>query len=966
MTMANPATPEQPIGVFLESRRYAVVETQTVEIPVVIINLKDTDESYELSVVGVPAAWVTLPTPPVIHLDKAETKRVIIRIRPSQSVGSIAGEYQLTVTLTGQKDPSVSKTLDITLVVSDSVEAGQVAVLADKTRFETAPGAKVEIPFTIHNQGESGGFFEVTTAGVPATWIGLPEPVAQVGAGQMYPLSLTVQLPPAPQMQAGTSTLKIRVANQANPTLFAEREFQLVVAAFMARGRVGVMLNSLQFSVAPGSRVTVQVVLLNQGLEPDTFSISIDGIPLAWVSTNTPMVSLARGEQKPVSLTIAPPRAPESRAGRHEFRLRVTSQQAPDQPVEVACILSVAAYSEFRCSLAPVQVRSGEPAALMVENLGNANQAFSISWISPDNSLAAEVQQRVPGTTTQPTGQYASGSAAFVAAEKVNLRVPGGQQVAVNFRMKERSRPILGGGGILPFTVAVESADKKVQKLDGQVLTSALIPVWAVIIALVACGLLFIASYFVVRYPEIAAGQQTAAAATQTVSSATQTAEFATQQVLAVTQTISANQTQAAAQGLQDTDNDGLTNSDETARGTNPNDPDTDDDGLFDGDEVRLGTNPTDPDSDDDALLDGDEANRKTNPLDPDTDHDGLKDGDEVRLGTDALKPDTDGDGIVDSRDLDPTNPNNPSLTSTAAALSPTLTPQPQATLTPVPTTPVATQPSVNFHGTMVFSSTRQTSNAQVFTSSGPGGQGLLRLTFDTGTDTFARWSPDGSRIAFSTNRDNNYEVYVMNADGTNVHNLTNNPAADQFPSWSLDGQFIVFMSDRDGNRDIFKMGQDGSNPTNMTNNPAGDTYPYWCNLGGFVNPRPAILFTSDRSGSNNIWSMNPDGTNPVNLSLNPSNNYAATCSVDGKIAFTSERDGNAEVYVMNSDGTGQANLSLNGNTDGYPAFSPDGAWITFSSNRDGNYEIYIIRNSGQDLYNFSQNSGNDFISGWK
>jgi hypothetical protein len=935
--MVSPQPPEEPIGVFLESRQYAVVETQTVEIPLVIINLKDTDESYELSVAGVPTAWVTLPAPPVIHLDKGETKRVVVRIRPSQSVGSIAGEYQVTLALTGRKDPSVSKVLEITLVVSDAVEEGQIDILADKTRFEAAPGAKVEIPFTIHNQGESSGFFEITTAGVPASWVGLPERVAQVGAGQMYPLKLLVQLPPAPQIQAGTSTLKVRVANQANPTLYAEREFQLVVAAFMARGRVGVMLNSIQFSVAPGSRVTVRVVLLNQGLEPDSFGISIDGIPLDWVSTNTPVLALGRGEQKEATLTIAPPRGSDSRAGRHEFTLRVTSQQAPDQPVEIGCILSVAAFSEFRCSLSP-------------------NQAFIVRWISPDNSLAAEVQQRPPGG--QPVAEPQ-----FIPAEKVNLRVPGGQQASVNFRMRERSRPLFGGGAILPFTITVESAEKKVQKLDGQATTSALVPTWAIIILLVACGFLFIASYFAFRYPAIAAGQQTALAATQTNSLATQTAEFATQQVLGATQTISANQTQAAAAGLQDSDGDGLTNAQEAALGTNPNDPDTDDDALFDGDEVRLGTNPLNPDTDGDGLKDGDEVRLKTNPLDPDTDHDGLKDGAEVQMGTNPLNPDTDGDGIIDSKDLDPLNPNNPSLTATAAAGAASPTPV-QATPTPTPTG--TTSPSVNFHGTMAFSSTRQTTNAQIFVASGPGGQGLLRLTYDAGTDSYARWSPDGTRLAFYSNRDGNNEIYVMNADGSNVKNLTNNPANDQYPAWSSDGQFIVFKTDRDGNSEIYKMGADGSNPTNLTNNPANDTYPYWGNLGGFVNPKPTILFTSDRSGSNNVWSMNPDGSNPVNLTLNSSSNYAAVTSVDGRIAFTSERDGNPEIYIMNGDGSGQTNLTLNNAQDAYPAFSPDGAWISFTSNRDGNYELYIMRNNGKDLYNFSQNSANEFISTWK
>jgi hypothetical protein len=105
-----------------------------------------------------------------------------------------------------------------------------------------------------------------------------------------------------------------------------------------------------------------------------------------------------------------------------------------------------------------------------------------------------------------------------------------------------------------------------------------------------------------------------------------------------------------------DTDDDGLSDGDEVnVHGTDPLDPDTDDDGLSDGDEVNVhGTDPLDPDTDDDGLSDGDEVNvHGTDPLDPDTDDDGLNDGLEVGLGLDPLDPDTDDDGIPDGQDTE-------------------------------------------------------------------------------------------------------------------------------------------------------------------------------------------------------------------------------------------------------------------------------------------------------------------------
>jgi dipeptidyl aminopeptidase/acylaminoacyl peptidase len=195
--------------------------------------------------------------------------------------------------------------------------------------------------------------------------------------------------------------------------------------------------------------------------------------------------------------------------------------------------------------------------------------------------------------------------------------------------------------------------------------------------------------------------------------------------------------------------------------------------------------------------------------------------------------------------------------------------------------------------------------------------------------DQYPTWSPDGEKIAFSSDRDNpqsgNYEIYVMNAaDGSGVARLTNNDAYDEEPTWSPDGEKIAFTSFRDGNYEIYVMNAaDGSGQTRLTNNDAADLYPTWSPDG------EKIAFSSDGDGGG-IFVMNADdGSGVTRLTADGS---SPTWSPDGKkIAFVSIRDDPAfetgEIYVMNAaDGSGQTRLTNNSSTD----FAPD--WGTNTS----------------------------------
>jgi Tol biopolymer transport system component len=142
------------------------------------------------------------------------------------------------------------------------------------------------------------------------------------------------------------------------------------------------------------------------------------------------------------------------------------------------------------------------------------------------------------------------------------------------------------------------------------------------------------------------------------------------------------------------------------------------------------------------------------------------------------------------------------------------------------------------------------------------------------GDERYPSYSPDGSKIVFRGDHDlvdhsGDEELYVMNADGTNVVQLTSNDVFDSAPAFSPDGTKLAFESARDsGNAlalDIYVMNADGSDVRRLTADPAHDEGPIWSPDG------TQIAFTSERGGSSDIWVMNADGSGLRRLTADPS-----------------------------------------------------------------------------------------------
>ncbi len=234
-----------------------------------------------------------------------------------------------------------------------------------------------------------------------------------------------------------------------------------------------------------------------------------------------------------------------------------------------------------------------------------------------------------------------------------------------------------------------------------------------------------------------------------------------------------------------------------------------------------------------------------------------------------------------------------------------------------------------------------------IYTIELDGSNETLLYTIMAGDLSSNPFHPDGSRMAISCILEGNYEISVINLDGTNATRLTFNEDRDSFPVFSPDGEKIVYMRDKK----IYIVDTDGSNQTLLLD------YGYYPQ---FSPDGSTIMYVSSSPAGNSmaIYTMDVDGTNHKMLADDIFNFYDVQYSPDGsQIVFSATQGGNIDIYIMDSDGSNQTRLTNSVGKDTDTRFSPDGAKILFQSYRDGNSEIYIMNNDGSNQIRLTESS---------
>ena len=265
-------------------------------------------------------------------------------------------------------------------------------------------------------------------------------------------------------------------------------------------------------------------------------------------------------------------------------------------------------------------------------------------------------------------------------------------------------------------------------------------------------------------------------------------------------------------------------------------------------------------------------------------------------------------------------------------------------------------------------------------------GQGEIRLTQaqPSAMDLHSTWSADGSWVAFTEISSDLTQSWIvtMRADGSARTRITAGGAFSLVPSISPDGSRIAYTSDRSGHYEVYTIRADGTDERRITQSDPLVTF-----VGPKYSPDGTKLLVAMRESpadpNQDLYILNADGTGTLQrLTTGVENAESRAWSPDGtRVVFNNVVNGVGQIFVVNTNGTGMKQITTNSantpplNIGGFfppirgdvtPAWSPDGEWIAFASDRTGNFEVNIVRPDGSSLSQVTYTTSNELSLGWR
>jgi len=226
-------------------------------------------------------------------------------------------------------------------------------------------------------------------------------------------------------------------------------------------------------------------------------------------------------------------------------------------------------------------------------------------------------------------------------------------------------------------------------------------------------------------------------------------------------------------------------------------------------------------------------------------------------------------------------------------------------------------------------------------------GRRRRQLTFSKTLNISPSCSPDGKYIAFSSLIEKKWLLMMLNVNTGQTQDISNWGGLNSAPAWSpVNPDIVAFSSTRDGNSELYSCRTDGKNIRRLTNHYRIDSSPSWSPDG------KQIAFTSDRSGQPAIYIMNRDGSNVHRLTKNINSYEGSPCWSPGgdRIAFVILFERAFDIATVNPSGDDLVILTSGQGSNENPRWSPDGLRIVFSSTRLGGKNIFIMNRDGSNV----------------
>lgn len=233
------------------------------------------------------------------------------------------------------------------------------------------------------------------------------------------------------------------------------------------------------------------------------------------------------------------------------------------------------------------------------------------------------------------------------------------------------------------------------------------------------------------------------------------------------------------------------------------------------------------------------------------------------------------------------------------------------------------------------------------------------QLTLDSSDNTYPDVSPDGRWVAFQSDRDGDFDIYVMNLVGGQVTQITRNDWWDRLPAWSPDGQWIIYSSDVRGDEtfDLYRARPDGTDEQLVFSNGGRNSHVRYSPDG------KSIVFTSGSDPlDSRTWEIlryDLESQETIQLTENESRDASASFSPDGEnILYVTFRENDNAIALMDVDGDNKRILYDGQGNEWTAAFNPDGRYIVFTTVVDGDDELFLMTADGRDVQRITFTGG--------